>query len=111
MGNRNGFKQGSILLADFDPAKGHEQKKRRPALVVSNDEYSNMTHVMPITRTERQTPMLIALDERTNTEGYIMIDQSKSFDLSKRNAEFIEMIPDDILDEVLERFWLRFQRD
>ena len=105
------YKRGSIIIADFDPTLGREQKKRRPGLVVSNDEYSNMTHVMPITRTKRQTPMLIPLDERTSTEGYVMIDQSRSLDLSKRNAEFVEMVPNDILDDILERFLLRFKRD
>ena len=27
------YKQGSIIIADFDPTLGREQKKRRPGLV------------------------------------------------------------------------------
>jgi mRNA-degrading endonuclease toxin of MazEF toxin-antitoxin module len=29
-------KQGDVIWLDFDPQLGHEQKGRRPALVVSN---------------------------------------------------------------------------
>jgi mRNA interferase MazF len=29
-------KQGSLIWLDFDPQSDHEQKGRRPALVVSN---------------------------------------------------------------------------
>ena len=110
-GNKIFFKQGSIISIVFDPTLGHEQKGRRPAIVVSNDKYSNMTEIMPITRTKRLTPMLVSLDERTDTIGYIMIDQSRSVDLSKRDARFIEMLPNDLLDEVLVRFLLRFEKN
>jgi mRNA interferase MazF len=42
---------------DFDPQLGHEQKGRRPALVVSNDifnKFSNLFIVCPITNTNQQ---------------------------------------------------------
>ena len=29
------FEQGDIVYLDFDPQSGHEQKGRRPALVIS----------------------------------------------------------------------------
>jgi len=32
-------KQGDIIAITFDPQSGHEQKGRRPALVVSKDLY------------------------------------------------------------------------
>ncbi|WP_461257695.1 type II toxin-antitoxin system PemK/MazF family toxin [Treponema sp. R80B11-R83G3] len=31
-------KQGDIIVIDFDPQAGHEQKGRRPCVVVSNDQ-------------------------------------------------------------------------
>ena len=34
------FEQGDIVYLDFDPQAGHEQKGRRPALVVSNPNWS-----------------------------------------------------------------------
>ena len=51
------FEQGDIVYLDFDPQAGHEQKGRRPALVVSNNLFnrvSSLTMVCPITHTDRR---------------------------------------------------------
>ncbi len=42
------------------------------------------------------------LDGRTKTSGVILCDQAKILDLSQRNADFIERVPDDILFEVVD---------
>lgn len=50
------FEQGDIVYLDFDPQAGHEQKGRRPALVISNNLFnrvSSLTMVCPITHTDR----------------------------------------------------------
>ena len=96
--------QGDIIKMDFDPTKGHEQQGRRPAAVVSNNAYNNFARgvamVCPITSTDKNIPVHIKLDERTNTTGVILTEQVKALDLTKRNAGFIEKLPDDILYEV-----------
>jgi mRNA interferase MazF len=33
-------KQGDIILLEFDPQAGHEQKGKRPALIISNNTYN-----------------------------------------------------------------------
>ena len=33
------FRQGDLVVVPFDPAVGHEAKKTRPAIVVSNDDF------------------------------------------------------------------------
>jgi len=38
----NMVKQGDIIWLDFDPQTGHEQRGRRPALVVSNESFNKM---------------------------------------------------------------------
>ncbi|MEW6295287.1 MAG: type II toxin-antitoxin system PemK/MazF family toxin [Candidatus Diapherotrites archaeon] len=46
------IKRGDILLVDFNPVKGSEQGKIRPAVVVQNDVgniYAGTTIVVPIT--------------------------------------------------------------
>ena len=46
------FEQGDIVYMDFDPQAGHEQRGRRPALVISNDLFNrinSLTMVCPIT--------------------------------------------------------------
>jgi len=36
-------KQGDIIVIDFDPQVGHEQRGRRPCLIVSNEQYHART--------------------------------------------------------------------
>ena len=48
--------QGDLVALDFDPQSGHEQKGRRPALVVSKDAFNRATGLAiccPITNTDR----------------------------------------------------------
>ena len=97
--------QGDIIMIDFDPQKGHEQKGRRPALVVSNDEFykrTNLAMVCPITNTISDFPAHIALDGKTQTTGEIMCEQAKCLDINSRNAVYVEYVSDDILDEAID---------
>ena len=97
--------QGDIILLEFDPRAGHEQRGRRPAIVVSNNTFNRFTNlalVCPITNTERGFPLHIPLDKRTKTTGVIMCEQAKSLDLHARKAVFVEHAPADILDEAVD---------
>jgi len=99
------FEQGDIIAIDFDPQAGHEQKGRRPAIVVSNNTYNSFTKsamVCPITNTDRNIPIQIKLDNRTKTKGVIMCEQVKTLDLSKRNANFLEKAPADIISDAVD---------
>lgn len=98
-------KQGDILFLDFSPQTGHEQKGVRPAVVVSNDFFNRRTRiaiVCPITNTDREFPLHVPLDERTETTGVIMCEQIKSLDIAARNASFKETLPTDLLEEILD---------
>lgn len=99
------IKQGSIIKIDFNPQKGHEQKGYRPAIVISNDffnTHSNMTIVCPITNTHKKYPLHVDLDKRTTTTGCILCEHVKAVDLSSRKYQFIEMIPHDLLEKVID---------
>ena len=99
------FEQGDIVYLDFDPQSGHEQRGRRPALVVSNNLYnrvSNLTMVCPITHTDRGHPFHIRLDSSTKTDGVILCDQARMLDLGNRNASFVEKAPDEITAEAVD---------
>jgi len=98
-------KQGDIVVIDFDPQAGHEQKGRRPCAVVSNDQFHARTKlaiVCPITNTISKFPMHILLDDRTKTTGEIMCEQVKCLDINARNPSYKESIADDLLDEVID---------
>ena len=98
-------KQGDIIILDFDPQAGHEQKGRRPALVVSNERFherTNLAMVCPITNSTSGFPMHIMLDNKTSTTGEIMCEQAKCFDIIARNAKFIESVPEAIIEEAID---------
>ena len=98
-------KQGDIIILDFDPQTGHEQKGRRPALVVSNEQFhkrTNLAMVCPVTNTISGFPIHIALNSRTKTKGEIMCEQAKCLDIIARNALFKESVPEEIIDEAID---------
>ncbi len=99
-------KQGDIILLSFNPQTGHEQQGRRPAFVVSNDSFHNLTTslamVCPITSVNRGFPLHVPLDHRTKTRGVIMCEQAQSLDLSARKAVFLEKAPQEITEEVID---------
>lgn len=99
------FEQGDIVYMDFTPQAGHEQRGRRPALVISSNLFnrvSSLTMVCPITHTDRGSPFHVRLDGRTKTDGVVMCDQVRMLDLNSRKAAFEEKAPDDILAEAID---------
>ena len=105
--------QGDIIILDFNPQAGHEQAGRRPALIVSNAQYHKYTNglalVCPVTNTLTPFPLHVPLDTRAKTTGVIMCEQMKALDLSARRAEFVELLPEDLLHEVMERVILSLE--
>jgi mRNA interferase MazF len=98
-------KQGDIVVMDFDPAIGHEQKGRRPALVVTNEHFNRhckMAMVCPITNTDKQHAFHVQLDNSTNTKGFILCDQSRVLDINARNAVYKESVSEELMDEVID---------
>ena len=96
--------QGDIILINLDPNKGHEQAGKRPALVISNDTFNSRCNVVilcPITNTDNKFPLHIPLDERTRTSGMILCEHVRTLDLNARPNVFVEKIPDDILENVI----------
>jgi mRNA interferase MazF len=97
--------QGDIIVIDFDPQAGHEQKGRRPCVVVSNNQFYSRTRlamVCPITNTASGFPTHVLLDNRTITTGEIMCEQVKCLDIAARNAAYKESVTGDLLDETID---------
>ncbi len=97
-------RQGDLVALDFDPQSGHEQKGRRPALVVSKDVFNKATGMAiccPITNTNRNMPFHVPINGRTSLTGFVMCEQVKSLDFRSRGLKLIERAPQDVLEDVL----------
>ena len=96
-------KKGDFITLDFDPRSGHEQKGRRPALVLSNGPFNRATGmaiVCPLTHTDRGIPFHIPVAGRTALTGFVMAEQVKSVDLAARKAKVIGHAPAALVEEV-----------
>jgi len=95
--------QGDIVALTFDPQSGHEQKGRRPAIIISNkvfNQHLGLAFACPITNTKRDFPFHIKVDSEQLT-GFIMVEQMKSIDYKSRKIKFIEKAKQETIDEVL----------
>ncbi len=89
------FSQGDIIEFDFSPSKGHEPMGRRPAIVVSSDEFNvstSMTLVCPVTTRKDGFPLHLDLPTGLETYGCVPMEQVRAFDLGVRNPRFIESV-------------------
>jgi len=96
--------KGDFIAVSFDPQSGHEQRGRRPALVVSNDLFNRHTGlaiVCPVTNTDRSHPFHLAVPADSDLTGVVMVEQVKSIDYRARRAKRIRSASADFLDEVL----------
>lgn len=96
--------KGDFVAVTLDPQSGHEQKVRRPALVVSNtlfNEQTGLAIVCPLTSTDCGYPFHVAVTDNTNITGFIMVEQVKSIDYRARKTKLIGRTADDLLDVVL----------
>lgn len=99
------FHQGDIIYLNCDPQSGHEQKGRRPALVISNDlsnERSAFVMVCPITHTQPKNPFFVALPQGLKTDGYVLCNQARMLDAVSRTAAFEESIDYDTTQEAVD---------
>ena len=97
-------RQGDLVALDFDPQSGHEQRGRRPALVVSKEAFNRATGLAiccPITNTNRDVPFHIPLTGRASLTGFVMCEQVKSLDFRSRGLKLIEHAPRELLEDVL----------
>jgi mRNA interferase MazF len=94
-----------IVWLEFDPQKGRETQKNRPALIISPEEYNakvGLSLCLPITSKIKGYPFEVLLGEGKIT-GAILCDQIRSLDWKARNAEFITKCDDAVFIEVLEK--------
>ena len=104
------MKRGEVWLVALDPTAGHEQRGRRPVLIVSPEPFNRATRVpvvLPITtggRFARTAGFAVSLaGAGTKTSGIVRCDQPRALDLVARAGQKLEVVPVAILNEVLAR--------
>jgi mRNA interferase MazF len=88
--------RGDYVWLNFDPQSGHEQRGKRPAIVLSPKEYNAKVGLgifCPITSHEKGYPFEVKISNK-EISGVILADQIKSLDWRKRNIEFISTATD-----------------
>jgi mRNA-degrading endonuclease toxin of MazEF toxin-antitoxin module len=104
------MKRGEIWLVSLDPTSGHEEKGRRPVLIVSPEGFNRITKL----------PVILSITSGSNfartagfavpltgagikTTGVVRCDQPRTLDLAARGGKKLKSIPDAIMEEVLAR--------
>jgi mRNA-degrading endonuclease toxin of MazEF toxin-antitoxin module len=110
------MKRGEIWLVGLDPTEGHEQKGRRPVLIVSPEAFNRVTKVpvvLPITSGgsfARTAGFAVSLTGAgTKTTGVVRCDQPRALDLGARGGRRLENIPETIMEEVLAKLTTIFE--
>jgi mRNA interferase MazF len=103
--------RGDIAWLDFNPQLGHEQRGRRPALVLSHKAYNEKTGLAlfcPVTSKEKGYPFEVSFNGK-KVRGAILSDQVKNLDWTRRNIEHIEKISAEALIETVKKIQLLIQ--
>ncbi len=98
--------RGDVVWVALDPQSGHEQRGRRPALVLSPRGYNGKTGLAllcPITSQVKGYPFEVALPNGLPVSGVVLSDQVKSLDWKSREAERICTISGQVVVQVLRR--------
>jgi mRNA interferase MazF len=100
------FQQGDIVSINFDPSKGHEPAKRRPAIVVSSSKVNlmtNLTLLAPVTSTDNGFPLHVPLGQNNAIEGFAQCEALRALDLQSRSGvEHLGEVDDLTLSAILE---------
>lgn len=97
-------KKGDVVAVTSDPQSGHEQRCRRPALVVSHtlfNKHTGLAIVCPLTSTDRHFPFHVAVVDDPNVAGFVTVEQVKSIDFTARKAKPIGKASEKLFEEVL----------
>jgi mRNA interferase MazF len=97
---------GDLVWLTFDPQTGHEQRGRRPALILSPRSYNakaRLAIACPITSQAKGYPFEVALPSGGAIGGVVLADHVKSLDWNARRVELAAIAPAEVLTDVRER--------
>ena len=97
---------GDMVWITLNPQAGHEQAGRRPAVVLSPQNYNSkvgLAILCPITSQTKGYPFEALIPSGLPVAGAILSDQVKSLDWRVRNAELICTLPAETISDVLQK--------
>lgn len=97
---------GDLVWLTFDPQAGHEQRGRRPALILSPRVYNSKARLAiacPITSQVKGYPFEVPLPPGGKVSGVVLADHVKNLDWQARRVEFEAQAPNEIVTDVRER--------
>ena len=95
--------RGDIVWINFTPQAGHEQRGKRPALILSPKIYNEKTSLcicLPITSKIKGYPFEVKLPEGLAIEGVVLSDQIKNLDFSAREISFVCKVDSHVVENV-----------
>jgi mRNA interferase MazF len=90
--------RGDLVWLDFDLQAGREQAGRRPAIVLSEAGFNDLTGfalVCPITNHAKDYAFEVPLPEGLIFTGIVLTDQLKSLDIKRRKINIVGKLPVD----------------
>ena len=108
MNGFDGVRRGFIYLVDFDSVAGSGVGKRRPALVVQNDQgnaVGSTTIVVSLSShlPSRLYPFHVALPEEVlGRAGIVMCEQLRTVEVERLDREPLAQCPSEVMEQVEE---------
>lgn len=99
-------KRNHIVWLDFEPTKGKEIGKYRPALVLSSEEYNRKSGLLiccPISSSARGVPTEVPIDNIDNENSVVAANLIQTLSWKERKVKFITEATPGIMDDVLLR--------
>jgi mRNA interferase MazF len=93
----------------FNPQAGHEQARRRPAVVLSPLSYNvtvGLALLCPTTNQVKGYPFEVSIPDGLPVAGAVLADQLKSLDWRARYAALVCTLPATVTREVLQKVGL-----
>ena len=97
---------GDLVWLTFDPQAGHEQRGRRPALILSPRSYNARTGLAlacPVTSHVKGYPFEVPLAEGCPIIGAVLADHLKNLDWQARRIVFETKASAELVTDVRER--------
>lgn len=106
-------RRNDIVLLDFDPAKGKEIGKNRPAFVLSSERYNKKTGLIiccPISTSIRGAPTEVKISN-LDVPCVVATTLVQTLDWKERKAMFLKPADQDVFKDVTDRVIALIGRD